>query len=252
MLNLDRDYIKDCLVEDGKTLLFTLTNAGYIDYTINMLKSLERLDIDKYMFVFCLDKISQEYFTANGYKTHLIDSNMPTFASFKDDNFTKICFIKLYIITQILKLNLNAFYTDGDIFFVKNPLDYIMQIKDINGDMWIQNDTIFDNNFRNVCAGFMYVRSNYKTIKYFDLDIPDFSKRYKECIGENNDQTYLNKYIIENLTVHLFPLNKFPNGNYFYNFSHNIAETIIMVHFNWLIGHEKKEKMKKYNMWLGV
>jgi hypothetical protein len=116
--------------------------------------------------------------------------------------------------------------------------------------MWIQNDTINDNNYTNICAGFLYIRTNDITKKYFNIQIPEFTSRYNECTKHNNDQTYLNSFIIPYLNVKLFPLNKFPNGNYFYNFSENIKDSIVMVHYNWIVGHEKKERMKKYNMWL--
>ena len=46
------------------------------------------------------------------------------------------------------------------------------------------------------------------------------------------------------------PLEYYPNGNIFYVFSEQLTETAIMVHFNWIVGHAKIEKMKKHNLWL--
>jgi hypothetical protein len=250
MLNFDTKYINESLIENGKTIFFTITNVGYIDYTINMLKSLNNFNIDKKLLIVCLDSNSNTYFKENGYYTYLINLELKEFTSFGEDIFSKFCYIKILVIQKILEMNYNVFYTDGDIYYCKNPIDEINLIKDINGDMWIQNDTIFENNFDNVCAGFMYIRTNSKTKQYFNINTPNCILQYNECAKNNNDQTYLNKYVIPYLNVHLFPLNKFPNGNYFYNFENKIKDSIVMVHFNWVVGHEKKERMKKYNMWL--
>jgi hypothetical protein len=250
MLNLDTKYINKGLIEDNKTIFFTITNEGYLDYTKNMLESLKQFNCDKNVLIVCIDNISNEYFKSKGYFTHFIDLNFKEFSEFGTEGFIKCCYLKLFLINKFINLGYNIFYSDGDIFYKKNPIDELNTYREINGDMWIQNDTIYDNNFNNVCAGFLYIRANSKTKLYFDIDIPEFSYRYNECIKYNNDQTYINNFIIPHLNVHLFPLNKFPNGNYFYNFNRNIKDSIIMVHFNWIVGHEKKEQMKKYGMWI--
>lgn len=33
MINLDINYINERLIEDNKTIFFTITNEGYLDYT---------------------------------------------------------------------------------------------------------------------------------------------------------------------------------------------------------------------------
>ena len=117
-------------------------------------------------------------------------------------------------------------------------------------DMWIQNDTLLDNSSDNICAGFLYVQSNDKTRKYFNTEISEFEQRYTECKKQNNDQTYINLYIKPFLNIRMFPLYMFPNGQYFFKHHRFIADSIVMVHYNWIIGENKKEQMKKYNMWL--
>ncbi len=252
MINLDTNYINNGLIEDNRTIFFTITNEGYMDYTKNMLKSLNKFNIDKNVLIVCTDDKSNEYFKSNGYYTYLINLNLSEFYHYGSEFFSKVCYLKLFLINKFIKMNYNIFYTDGDIYYVKNPINELDMYREINGDMWIQNDTIYDNNFDNVCAGFLYVRSNSRTKLYFDVEIPEFLERYNKCVKHNNDQTYINNFIIPHLRVHLFSLNKFPNGNYFYNFGEHIKDSIVMVHFNWVVGHEKKERMKKYGMWLGV
>lgn len=250
MINLDVKYINEGLIENNNTIFFTITNEGYLDYTNNMLKSLNAFNIDKKILIVCLDSISNDYFKSNGYFTYFTDLKLNNFSEFGSEGFAKCCYIKILLIYKFLEMNYNVFYTDGDIFYKKNPIDEINLLKDSVGDVWIQNDTIYDNNFDNVCAGFLYVRSNKNTIKHFNVEIPEFEEIYNMCVKHTCDQTYINLYIKPNLNVHLFPLNKFPNGKYFYNFEDKIRDTIVMVHFNWVVGHEKKERMKLYNMWI--
>ena len=40
MINLDVNYITNGLIGANDTIYFTVTNSGYLDYTLNMLKSL--------------------------------------------------------------------------------------------------------------------------------------------------------------------------------------------------------------------
>jgi hypothetical protein len=249
MITLDSKYITEGLINNN-TIYFTVTNQGYLEYTINMLKSLNRFNIDRKLLVVCLDSISNDYFKSNGYFTHFIDLNLTTFSEFGTDGFAKCCYIKIFLIYKFLEMGYNVFYTDGDIFYTKNPLDELLLLNNESGDMWIQNDTMDDSNTSWVCAGFMYVRSNENTKRYFNIDIPEFPERYNQFTKHTCDQHYLNIYIKPYLDVKIFPLNKFPNGNYFYNSSDRIIETMVMIHFNWIVGHEKKDRMKKYNMWL--
>lgn len=250
MINLDIKYINEGLIEDNKTIFFTITNEGYLDYTRNMLESLKKFNCNNQVLIVCLDTFSNNYFKDNGYFTYFINLNITNFSHFGTQDFSKCCYIKLYLIEQFINMNYNIFYTDGDIFFIKNPLDELKQLKTQDVDMLIQNDSIYDNDYSNVCAGFLYVSSNEITKKYFNISNIENTHKYNECMKFNNDQTFINMYIKSYMNTLLFPLCKFPNGNYFYNFSDKIMDSAVMVHFNWVVGHEKQERMKKYGMWV--
>ena len=250
MLHMDRTYLETCLVEGGNTLFFTITNHGYKDYTHNMLLSLRKFQVDKKVLIVCIDTESNTYFQKEGYVTYLLNLGMSDFTEFRQNNFDKICYAKLLLIYKFLCMGYHVLYTDGDIVYANDPVAYLESQRPVEGDMWIQNDSVIDDSYQNVCAGFMYVRSSEVTKRYFNIEVPHFVPRYEDCVKENNDQTYLNRYIIPYLHAHLFPLKQFPNGNYYYHFHQNIPqEALIMVHFNWVVGHTKMEKMKEYGMW---
>jgi hypothetical protein len=250
MINLDSNYINEGLIEDNKTIFFTITNEGYLDYTKNMLESLKRLDCNKKILVVCIDEKSNEYFISKGYFTYLIDLKFNQFSKFGTEDFAKVTYIKLYMIYKFLEMNYNILITDGDIYYNKNPITEIYQLKDKEGDMWIQNDSLDEGSFSNLCSGFIYIKSNDITKRYFNIEIPEFKDRYKFCSKSAADQTYINLFVAPYLNTHILPLYKFPNGIYFYNFSEKIKDSVVMVHFNWVVGQEKQKKMKKYGMWI--
>ena len=67
----------------------------------------------------------------------------------------------------------------------------------------------------------------------------------KNTIGWD-DQIYINNHK-HKLKYKMLPIELFPNGKYYYNNSANINPYLI--HFNWIVGDEKKEKMRTYDKW---
>ena len=89
----------------------------------------------------------------------------------------------------------------------------------------------------------MYIQSNEKTRNFFNPENVPFKKvvSYKA-----HDQTYITKS--KNKFNHsILPMALFPNGPYFYEHHKNLDPYI--VHFNFLIGHNKKDKMKEMGEW---
>ena len=134
-------------------------------------------------------------------------------------------------------------FTDGDIVY-ENPnfMNYLLENIGDN-DILIQNDCMRDKDYCNLCSGFMFIKSNPNTLKIFD---PKIMENKKNQVGWD-DQVYINE-IKNTLKLTMCPLHLFPNGNYYYHNSSNIQPYLI--HFNWLIGHKKKEKMQSYGKWL--
>lgn len=88
----------------------------------------------------------------------------------------------------------------------------------------------------------MFIQSNENTINLFN---PENVKKYLNNIGWD-DQVYVNS-IRDKLKYKKLPLHLFPTGNYYYRFYNTIQPYLI--HFNWVVGHEKKNRMKKHNKW---
>ena len=241
-----------CLLEDTKTIITTITNYGYLLYTLNMLKSLKSFDLDKKVLVACIDKKCAVFLKRLGYNTFCInDSELSKFSPWNTKGYDKICYLKIELIYRILSLNKNILLIDGDIVFRKNPLDDVgVWWKNTLYDVWIQNDAQENHNTTNMCTGYMFIKTSDRLIELYDCVSEAGQKKYLICAFDNNDQTYFNKFVKPGCIFNALPLEKYPNGKMFYDNTDIVRESAIIVHFNWVQGHIKMVKMKEHKMWL--
>lgn len=250
-INIKDSDLTSCLLDDNKTIITTVTNYGYLFYTLNMLKSLKPFGLDKKVFLVCIDKKGANVLKTLGYNVFCIDDGeLSKFSPWNTKGYDKICYLKLELIYRILSLNKNILLVDGDLVFLRNPLDDInWWLQETYIDVHIQNDSLENSNKANMCTGYMLIKSNEKMIKLYDCVSEQGRKKYLECAFDNNDQSYFNKFVKPYCTFQALTLMKYPNGQAFYN-QPSRKETAVLIHFNWVHGHIKMAKMKEYKMWL--
>jgi hypothetical protein len=241
-----------CILEDGKTVMTTITNSGYLLYTLNMLKSLSQFGLDRKILVVCIDKKANTILSGLGYNTFCIDDKeLGKFCPWNSKGYDKICYLKLVLIYRILTLNKNVLLIDGDIVFLKNPLDDIFKwSQDKIFDVWIQNDSLENKNTKNMCTGYVYIKSNDCLVELYDCVSELGQRKYMTCAFDNNDQSYFNNFVKPECRMEPLPLELYPNGKFFYEDCTKLLETAVLVHFNWVKGHLKMAKMKEHKMWL--
>jgi hypothetical protein len=247
--------ILSCILEDDKTVIATITNYGYLLYTLNMLKSLKTFGLDKKVLVVCIDKKGTNILKNLGYNVLYLNEledhkDLGKFCPWNTKGYDKICYLKLELIYSILSLNKNILLIDGDIVFLKDPLpDIKWWNEEISIDVHIQNDSLENHNTTNLCTGYMLIKSNKKMINLYDCISDNGKKKYLECAFDNNDQSYFNKFVKPHCNVQALTLRKYPNGNAFYN-DITRKDSAVLIHFNWVHGHIKMAKMKEHKMWL--
>ena len=251
-IQLTLETLEPCLLEDTKTVITTVTNYGYLLYTLNMLKSLKPFGLDKKVLVVCIDKKGSVILKKLGYTVFCIDDNeLGKFSPWNTKGYDKICYLKLELIYRVLSLNKNVLLIDGDIVFRQNPLeDMGVWWKDTIYDVWIQNDAQENRNTKNMCTGYMFIKTSDRLIELYDCVSEAGQKKYLTCAFDNNDQTYFNKFVKPGCMFSAIPLEKYPNGKMYYDNVDQLKETAVIVHFNWVQGHLKMAKMKEYKMWL--
>jgi hypothetical protein len=219
----------------------TLTNTGYIDYTLNCYESIKKIHLQKDLLVYCIGKEGFELLKQKGIPCEFIDDeNANEFQEFRKNKWSNVTYYKFEIIYENLLKYKYVCFTDGDIVYENNKIfDFLMNnIKD--NDMLIQSEGLFQPD---VCSGFMFIKSNTNTIAFFD---PINVYKYKNVEGWG-DQKYVNSFKYK-LKYKKLPLKLFPTGNYFYTYDTKLEPYLI--HFNWVIGNDKKKKMLYYNKWI--
>ena len=223
----------------------TFTNFGYLSFTKNLIGSIKKNEVNINLRTFALDDMSYEQLSKISDNVVLYkdeDFKITEFIKQDENIFAELMYKKLEIIYTSLLKNEYVLYVDGDVVFKKNPTDYLMRsIGDL--DILFQNDKNPNKPKKEIlCAGFMFIKSNEKTLKYFNPENISQKRLYKG----NHDQTYLNK-IKRKFKYDKLPQDEYPNGIHFYNNYRTLNPTII--HFNYVLGELKEQKMKEHDEW---
>ena len=230
----DKDY--------NNIAFISLTNSGYIDYTLNCLQSLKNINMRKQLKVYCIGEKGYSILTNNGVLCELIDNDKEdtiNFQKFRTKQWSNVTYYKFEIIYNNLLNNEYVCITDGDIVYENNQLfDYLLSNIEDN-DLLIQSEGIYNID---LCSGFMFIKSNEHTISLFN---PENVKMYRNQEGWD-DQVYINS-IKYKFKFKKLPLQLFPTGQYYYEYNKHIYPYLI--HFNFVVGHEKEKKMIHYNKW---
>jgi hypothetical protein len=234
------DYNINDNIHYNNISFITLTNDGYIDYTLNCIKSLNDIDIKQKLKVYCIGNNGYSILQQNNISCELImDEKANKFQEFRTGNWSNVTYYKFQIIYENLLNNEYVCFTDGDIVY-ENKHIFLFLLNNIkDNDILIQDENLDET----LCSGFMFIKSNKNTISLFN---PENVKKYINTVGWD-DQIYINniKHLIK---YQKLPLYLFPTGAYYYNYNNVIANPYL-IHFNWVIGNEKKNKMIYYNKW---
>ena len=147
----------------------TLTNKGYIKLTDNLLNSIKKNSIDLEVTIGTMDKYSDGYYKKLGYRTNLLtNQNEKKFLRQDSDKFGKYMICKLDMIFSYLNKYEKVLYLDGDIVIKRNYGEQLLNsIK--HDDAFFQNDKRPSKpNWLNLGAGFMFIKSNKETKKFFE------------------------------------------------------------------------------------
>lgn len=230
----------------------TFTTSGYTNFTLNLIQSIKENNVDLDLKVYCLDKQSFDVISKNHNNAEFFNSEHHDGSNKllkfdpsgnKENPFNKIMISKFEIIHTSLNNFDNVLYVDSDIVIKKNIENKLLSSLD-RKDILFQNDKRPSKpNQINLCAGFMLIKKNKKTLNFFNPEKLPIEK----IIGYvAHDQTYINRNKAK-FNYGVLPLDDFPNGPHFYNNKDKLSPYII--HFNFLLGENKQDEMKKYNEW---
>ena len=254
------DLSKYCFDEQRRGLFITLTSFGYLDYTLNLIESVRRLGLSNYLLVFVLDVEGYNALLskAGGTGVRVIyypnRHNLSQIQRYLLDQWHFISSYKIEIVHRLLRLGYDVLFTDSDIVFLSDPRAFLQDHLP-RSDILIQDDSpnlhLSDSPATTyLCMGFFYVKSNEKTVEAFDARHMRFSIWWASLLRKLlsrkririSDQIHFNRFIKHRLNVSILPRSLFPNGYYYYN-RRELASDCYLIHFNYLVGDEKREKM---------
>ena len=238
----------------------TLTNAGYINFTLNCLKSLEHCKYSGPLLkCYCMDDQSFDTLRSVSNCIPIMSpiKGCSQLSLFADKNFSTTTGLKISAIQQELSEHPDGYVclTDGDIVFKSDT--FLQECYNImKSDSNIELVTQCDNNFKwsndgGICTGFMLIRSTQNTRDIFNLEsyYDYYEKHIKNTNRHYHDQIYIND-IRSRLNYRLLSLDKFPCGSYFYKHHTTLTNpSLSLVHFNWISTSQKVGRMKSYKMW---
>ena len=104
--------------KSSRRRFITLTNSGYIDYTLNCIESLKKINATPKLHCYCIGKEGYDNLKEKKVNVTLIDDeNNSNFQKFREGNWSSIVYYKFIIIHENLKKYPYVLFTDGDIVY---------------------------------------------------------------------------------------------------------------------------------------
>lgn len=216
-------------------LYITLTSHGYLSFTMNLLKSIERIDPLWKLRVYATDKTSYDILTGEGYECVLKELHSDSFIDYDADGYNEFCFMKLQCIIDALVDSEYVMYIDGDVFVLGD----FRHILEYTHDAVFQSNDPLHEDTKTICAGIMLVNRRV---------VPWFNEGIRTAGNYKHDEGFIiETYKDSGLDVTLWSQSIFCNGRCF----DCIPDTALMMHYNWVIGEVgKKKRMIQNDHWI--
>ena len=225
-----------------KTKIITYGTSGYIELLKNFYCNLNKLGIAGSLKIFCLDEnaFNQLNIYAKDSDVKMWQGNTPAhMMEYGEAGYHSVMEAKLQIISQELKESDRILYSDADVFFSRNPIQYLGEaILHECGDVLFMLDWNGD-----ACAGFFYARNSKNCRDLFKPSSLDGKKDFDQTLINHRLKIYPIKYSM--LDARLFS-----NGPIWRGGVCGWQEDYYVTHHNAVQPNEKIELMKKHGHWL--
>lgn len=220
------------------TILLTV-NGGFYDFFQNWWAHYKRLNMTNTVVVVAEDDAVYAKLQSNSNLTversQLTDAGPQTYET---PGYNRMVSTRAQHILRHLRAGEDVLYTDVDTVWRSDPTPHL----GVAYDLTLQLDAP-----KYYCTGFMAVRSNPRTIGLFE--------RWDEALLQKAqlNQPVCNKILQSTEGLRHAELDKmlFPNGGeYFQHFDAKSKDAVVVVHNNYIIGHEaKKKRFQKAGLW---
>lgn len=228
------------------TILLTINNA-FFDFYLNWLWHYQQLHLSPDISVIVVAEDNTVYQKLKALKTQKFTvrrSDMDPINSslvFDTPLFKKYMARRAVYVLEYLQKGVDVLHVDVDSVWLKNPFPFLVG----DYDIWGQVDRPADL----ICIGFLAFKTNAIVKKFVKLWIDKLeSLAYKRSDQDVFNDLRSNK---TDLKINKLPIYQFPSGQlYFERFDNVTRGKAVVVHNNWIIGHDqKRDRFKKFGLW---
>ena len=238
----------------NKQIILLTCNSAYLDLADNWLASFHRLGFPANV-TFIAEDSKAFLYLSNKTNVNVVQSN--TFFAeekaflFNSEDYKLLINKRPQYVLNFLQRGYDVLFSDVDAILLSNPFDYFTE----SFNIYVAQDQRLPEPVV-VCAGFIYYKTSEATIEL----VKSWLEKIKLANGTQPDQIILNLMIRKrdlpkNITIKYLDPDKFIAGKYYFNeqWRTNNSKTVlnpVMVHNNWIIGHDKKvQRFQKYGLW---
>lgn len=243
----------------GDCTIITLSNFGFRNFTLNWIRSLERNNYTKFV-VLSFDLALVNYLSSIGYKDRAkiipfewLEYQIPeNVTNFKEPAYNLLTQQRVHVYLNLLLKNITFLMSDVDIVWLSpHVLEYIeFNVEHSYAHIAFAQD-IWKGKIQ-YNGGFLYAKPTQFSIRLFS----DWIIAQNKDILNSIDQFVLDELLASNNhnDNRIFPLDKllFASGQVFFHLKKNKLLNInpLMVHANYIIGHDNKLfYFKKNGFW---
>lgn len=245
----------------NKTVVLSVVGNNYKDMLMNWVCRLRKLQVISFL-IGAVDTQLYEFGLSQGLPVVMIGPGMDL--SFNDCHFGTSCFkkvtkMKSRMVLQVLKLGYRVLFSDVDVYWFKNPVEYLISFGPrtivAQSDQWNVTEAL--NKPRRLNSGFYFVWPDASSIAAFEMivkhaSISNMSEQpsfYDVLCGESGRYRLGNAQCLEpetNVMTHFLDRELFPNGAFNDLWEkRNVSEACMLqgcfvLHNNWVSGRQRK------------
>jgi len=248
---------------ESSIVWITLINHGYVDYTKNFVQSMVAANVGFTLKVYCIDQASMDalagfsplcecHAAADFLKDKRLPSEMKEWLAL---DYKRITMSKLDAIVHALKTHPGqpVGYIDTDIVLFSDPSPLVLKEMEAHKDVHVfaqcdERGSVCSNRRQctNFCTGVVVFRN---MPDLYDL----FQYTRRDVVSQTGDQEFLNSQFQQRgVTVWTLDRAVFPNGCFLPQLKDakvDVPSSACLLHFNWMVGHQKKASMQRQGLW---
>ncbi|XP_038073818.1 UDP-galactose:fucoside alpha-3-galactosyltransferase-like [Patiria miniata] len=228
-----------------RKIVLTTTNSGFLDFTQNMLLSIQRVGIHPEVVVICEDTATYKTLRLNdSYGVHVLK---PTNAipeagealSFGVHDYVTFINNRPKYTHEFIKQGFEVFFIDSDTFWFNDPFPYF------KGD---QYDVAFMRDYRRVFnAGVGFYRPTNRTEYFLRFWIWILETQPKHRQDQHVLNYLLSSKLNAGIKVRSLSFQVFPTGKILYDWDHevcrNVTKKTALFHAAFIANHDNKKKV---------